>query len=126
MTDYNLYASSCGIMQKDMVRVIQEDYPRFTKAYMSFASNPQRNAIQLIPDAEKKLVSAFGPGPGLSISKSAKKRSHSNRHKPNRLYVRLDDSLMARVQSLYEKMCFVSMQDLLEAAISEFVEKREK
>ena len=83
-----------------------------------------RNALQLIPAAEDLLVEAFGPGPGLSISpKLVSQRSHGNKNKPNRLYLRLDDALRSRVEAVFKAMCFTSMQDLLEAAVSEFVER---
>ena len=127
MADYILYAESCGIQQKDMVRVIRKGYPYFSKAQMSLASNPDRNALQLIPAAEDILVAAFGKGPGLAISpKLSRSKSHGNKGKPNRLYVRLDDSLRSRVQAVYEQMAFATMQDLLEAAIAQFVEKYER
>lgn len=124
MADYVLYANSCGIKQQDMVRVIQKSYPRFGKPQMSLASNPQRNALQLIPAAEDILVSEFGPGPGLSISpKVCNKRSHENKNKPNKLCVRLNDTLRSQLQAVYEQMAFSTMQDLLEAAVAEFVER---
>lgn len=124
MADYALYANSCGIKQNDMVRIIQRNYPHFGKPHMSLASNPARNALQLIPAAEDLLVEAFGPGPGLSISpKLVSQRSHGNKNKPNRLYLRLDDALRSRVEAVFKAMCFTSMQDLLEAAVSEFVER---
>ena len=107
-----------------MVGVIQKDYPYFGKEQMSFACNPERNALQLIPAAEEMLVDAFGLGPGLSISpKVCNKRSHGNKAKPNRLYVRVNDALRSQIQSIYERMCFASMQDLLEAALGDFVRK---
>ena len=124
MADYTLYANSCGIKQNDMVRVIQQNYPRFGKPQMSLASNPQRNALQLIPAAEDLLVEAFGKGPGLSISpRLSSRRSHGNKNKPNRLYLRLSDALRSQVERVYQAMCFASMQDFLEAAVAEFVER---
>lgn len=127
MADYVLYANSCGIQQKDLVQAIQKHYEYFTKVQMSLACNPQRNALQLIPAAEDILVETFGAGPGLAISPQLehKKYSHGNKNKPNRLCLRLDDALRSRVQAIYEQMCFVSMQDLLEAAVAEFVQKHE-
>ena len=124
MADYSLYAESCSIKQADMVRVIKEHYPRFGRPQMSLASNPWRNALQLIPAAEELLVKEFGEGPGLSISpKVCNKRSHDNKAKPNRLAVRINDSLREQVQEVYEAMAFATTQDLLEAAIAEFVAK---
>lgn len=126
MPDYVLYAESCNIKQKDLVSVISKQYPNFGKVQMSLACNPARNALQLIPAAEELLVEEYGAGPGLSISpRLSRPKGHGNKNKPNRLYVRLDNNLRSRVQAVYEKMCFATMQDLLEAAIAAFVEKYE-
>lgn len=126
MADYILYGDSCGIKQRDMVSVIKSRYPFFGKPQMSFACNPERNALQLIPAAEEMLVDKFGPGPGLSISpKLAHRRHTEHRKKANKLYVRVDDHLRSQIQTIYERMCFASMQDLLEAALGDFVRKYE-
>lgn len=126
MIDYLRYADVAGIQQKDMVEAVAKEYPGFTKVQMSFACNPAQYALCLIPEAEKLLEKAFGRAPGLSISPRISDKKHANRSKPNRLYVRLDDSLRSRVQSVYESMCFASMQDLLEAAIADFVSRHER
>lgn len=125
MADYLRYAETCNITQRDMVSAIKEAFPYFSKIGMSLACNPLRNALQLIPAAEDILVTKFGPGPGLSISSTLEKknRKHDNKNKPNRMCVRLDDALRSKVEEVYTKMCFVSYQDLIEAAIAEFVEK---
>lgn len=125
MIDYIRYMDVAGIMQKDMVAAIQHEFPDFDKVRMSLACNPAKNALCLIPEAEKLVEAKFGRGPGLSITPKFGK-THDNKNKPNRLYVRLDNSLRSRVQTVYEQMCFASMQDLLESAISQFVEKYER
>lgn len=127
MADYILYGSSCGIKQKDMVRVIQQGYPYFSKSQMSMASNPERNALQLIPAAEEMLIAEFGVGPGLSISpRVCNKRSHENKAKPNKMCVRVNDDLRSRMQTVYDQMGFATMQDFIEAAICEFVQRHER
>lgn len=127
MVNYNRYMNLAGILQKDMVRVIQKEYPHFSKTQASLACNPARNALQLLPEAEALLEAEFGKAPGLSISpRFGSGKSHGNKNKPNRLCVRLDNSLRSRVQKVYEQMCFVTMQDLIEAAIAEFVSKYER
>jgi hypothetical protein len=126
MIDYLRYADVAGIQQKDMVEAVATEYPGFTKAQMSFACNPAQYALCLIPEAEKLLEDRFGKAPGLSISVKIGDKKHGNKNKPNRLYVRIDDSLRSRVQSVYESMCFASMQDMLEAAIADFVSRHER
>ena len=129
MPNYLLYADHNEISQKEIVAAIQKYYPEFSKIQMSMACYPERYAIQLLPAAEDILVDNFGGGPGLSISpklEGKKLRRHDNKNKPNRMCVRLDDSLRSRVEAVYQSMCFVSYQDLLEAAIAEFVQKYER
>jgi len=128
MANYTLYAESCGILQKDMIRAIQKEFQHFGKEQMSLACNPWRNALQLIPEAEQLLEESFGKGPGLSISPPMRlsQRKHDNKNKPNRLCLRLDNDLRSRLQTVYEQMAFTSMQDLLEAAVAQFVEKYER
>lgn len=128
MPNYLLYAEHNGITQREMVDAIQPYYPEFTKIQMSIACYPERYALQMIPAAEDILVANFGAGPGLSISpklEGRKLRRHDNKNKPNRMCVRLDDSLRSRVEAIFKSMCFVSYQDMLEAAIAEFVQKHE-
>ena len=127
MADYNLYANLCKIRQVDMVRAIQNNgWPQFGKAQMCLAYNPSRNALQLTPEAEEVLVAEFGKGPGLSISPKLNKKSHDNKKKPYRLCLRLDPALRSRVQKVYEQMAFATMQDFLEAAVAQFVDKYER
>ena len=127
MADYILYGDSCGIKQSDMVRVILQCYPYFSKIQMSLASNPERNALQLIPAAEEMLIAEFGKGPGLSISpRVCNKRSHENKNKPHKLGVRVNDQVREQMQTVYEQMGFATMQDFIEAAICEFVQRHER
>ena len=124
MANYLLYAEQYGLTQKDMVEAIHAKYPGFSKIHMNLACHPETTALQLISAAEEILVDTFGAGTGLSISpRLSRDKTHGNKNKPNRMCVRLDDTLRSRVQALYERMCFATYQDLLEAAIAEFVER---
>ena len=123
MTDYIGYAAVKGITRQDMANVVSKHFTNFTKVQMAFASHPEVYALQLIPEAEKLIEDRYGKGPGLSISK--KGRNHGNKNKQHRLYLRLDDATRSRLQSLYERMAFATMQDLLEAAVSEFITNHE-
>ena len=124
IADYVLYYESCALKQKDLVAAIKEKYPYFSKMQMSLACNPERNALQLIPAAEEILVNKFGAGPGLSISRRlSHPRNHGNKNKPNRLSVRVSDALRSQLQAIYDRMCFATMQDMLEAALGDFIQK---
>lgn len=116
MQNYNLYREEKNISNNDMIRVIKDGFPAFTKVQMSFASNPQKSALCLVPEAEALLVAAFGDGAGLSSTskKAAPPKSKPNRKKPHRLVVYLDDGLFSDVQSLATKRGFATMQAFLE------------
>jgi hypothetical protein len=84
--------------------------------------NPEKNGLCLLPAAEELLVANFGHGPGLSITRPDK-RNHANKEKPKRLYLRLSDPMYAQVEDLMSRLCFASMQDLLEAAVQQMIER---
>ena len=120
--DYNKFRESKNLINADMIRCIRTKYPKYTKVQQSMVCNPEKNGVCLLPAAEELLVSAFGPGPGLSISKPDK-RNHENKEKPHRLYLRLSGPMMAEVDALMSRMCFASMQDFLEAAVVQMIER---
>ena len=125
MTDYRRYCSIAGITNKEMIDCLAAKFPKYSKAVQSMVCDPAGYAVQLIPDAEDALLDAFGYAPGLSCERRTSRRSHGNKAKPNRLYVRLDDSLMERVKSTADRMHFAFMQDLIEAALVQFVDRYE-
>ena len=88
-------------------------------------NNPSKNGVCLLPEAEELIEKAYGPGPGLSISKNyqKKRKNHENKDKPHRLCVRLNDTMYEQVNSLLGKMCFATMQDFIEAAIAAMIDK---
>ena len=68
MIDYLRYADVAGIQQKDMVRAIKAEFPDFDKPQMSFACNPAKYALCLIPEAEKLLEEdRLGKGRDLGL-----------------------------------------------------------
>ena len=133
MADYNLYTRAAGITNRQMVSLLRRYYPKYGKPTQTMICNPAKYAVQLTPEAEAVLRLEYGAYPGLSnaacdgsagLPKPVKPRVE-RRRKANRLCVRLDDSLFQSVKELYERTAFASMQDLVEAAIVEFVRKRE-
>ena len=127
MQDYTLCRNEKGLTNNDLIRAVKAGFPSFTKAQMSFASNPQKHALCLIPEAEALIVAAFGNGVGLSSTskKAAPPKAKPNRKKPHRLVVYLDDELFAAVQALATKRGFSTMQAFLESVLHhEVIETR--
>lgn len=123
MSDYRKYCSLAGITNGQMIECLRSLFPKYSKATQSMVCDPWGYAVQLVPEAEKALVSAFGYAPGLADDRPPRKHSHGNKAKPNRLYVRLDDDLMVRVKATMDRMSFATAQDFIEAALYQMVEK---
>ena len=121
MTDYKTYCSRAGISSRDMIQTIQPHFPKYAKPTQSMISNPENYAAQLIPEAEKLLVKAYGWHPGLATPRP---RNHANKHKPRRLTVRVSQSTYERMTALMERLHFGSIQDMAEAALEEFLSRR--
>lgn len=131
MPDYNLYVKSAGISNRQMVEELRRYYPKYGKPTQTMVCNPQKYGVQLTPEAEAILRLEFGSYPGLSEAAWDGKtelpmpRKPERRLKANRLCVRLDESLFRQVKELYDRSAFCSMQDFVEAALVEFVRRRE-
>lgn len=125
MTDYTSYRDSKGLSNNDIIRAIRDVFPRYSKAQHSMVSNPGKNGVCLLPEAESLLVKTWGYGPGLSISEKLRKKrkSHDNKDKPRRLYVRISDAMFERVDAAMKRMSFATTQDFIEAAIQQMLDK---
>ena len=131
MPDYNAYCNAAHITNKDMIAELKKFFPRYGKPVQSMITHPQKYGVQLTAPAEAVLVRAFGEHEGLSTNwvviqaeDMPKERRAERRTKGNKLTVRLDDSLFSQLRELYGKTAFASMQDMVEAAIVEFVNRR--
>ena len=132
MPDYALYVKEAGITNKDMIAELKKFYPRYGKPVQSMITHPEKYGVQLVPEAEARLMLAFGEHKGLSENwliidagdLPKETRRAERRTKANKLTVRLDDSLFTQLRELYGKTAFASMQDMVEAAIVEFVNRR--
>lgn len=122
MPDYEHYLKSAGVTRAQAVPALKKNFRLFTKSTLSMVCHPDDYGVQLTGDAERELVKAFGWQPGLSV---AKRKAEGRRQKPNRLYVRLDDAMSARLESYYSRSAFSSKQDLIEAAILLFLNRCE-
>ena len=121
MPDYALYMEGAGITRKQAITTLNNKYKNFGKATMTMICNPQDYGVQLVSDAEKELIDAFGWHAGLA---NRRRRSEGKRKKKNKLTLRLDDSLYEQLMETYHRTAFASMQDLLEAALVEFLNRR--
>lgn len=132
MPDYNTYCKEAGITNKDMIAELKKYYPRYGKPVQSMITHPEKYGVQLVPEAEARLMLSFGEHKGLSDSwciidagdLPKETRRVERRTKANKLTVRLDDSLFTQLRELYGRTAFASMQDMVEAAIVEFLNRR--
>ena len=126
MQDYNAYRAEKNISNNDVIRVVKGRFPAFSKVQLSFANNPQKSALCLVPEAEECLISAFGSGRGLlSVPESSDspRKPKPNRRKPHRLVVCVDEPLFLRVQTAATQRGYVTMQGFLESLLYKIEEE---
>lgn len=122
MANYPKYCVQAGISRRDMIEVLKKKFPKYEKMTQTVVCNPDDYGAQLIPEAEELLVTSFGFHEGLSLKK---RRNHGNAKKPNRLCVRLDDALYAAFETAFCNSSFLSKQDMIEAAICYYLNRRD-
>lgn len=126
MQDYNAYRAEKNISNNDVIRVVKGRFPAFSKVQLSFANNPQKSALCLVPEAEECLISAFGSGRGLlssPVPNARRKKPKPNRRKPHRLVVYVDEPLFQRVQTAATQRGYVTMQGFLESLLYQIEEE---
>ena len=93
--DYKQFRIDNGIATKDMIEAVREVCPKFSKGTMSFADQPDKYGLCLLPSMDKMLLERFGGGQGKPAPKAAPKRT-----KPNRFVVYLPDDLAEKVKRI--------------------------
>ena len=120
MPDYPLYLQAAKISRREAITELKKQFPTFENPALAMVCNPENYGVQLTPGAEKRLVSAFGWYAGLA---TRPKKKDTGRRKANRLYVRLDDAMFDRLKQLFARTAYSSMQDLIEAALADFINR---
>jgi hypothetical protein len=93
--DYRQFRADHGIAVKDVVDVVREVCPKFSKGTMSFADQPDKYGLCLLPSLDKLLVERFG-----GQVKEAPAKAQPKRTKPNRFVVYLPDDLAEKVKKI--------------------------
>ena len=101
--DYKQYRADTGITSKDMIRVVRDIYPNYSKITQSMVDNPEKYGICLLPAAEKAVTSHFG---------EPDKAPPPKRKKAHRLVVYLEDEPYQEVRACIEEQG-VSTQEFL-------------
>lgn len=133
MADYGAYREAVGITSMDMVVALKPHFPSITKQIISIVNSPQLYGCCLIPEAEDRLAIAFGEGPGLShpVRRFFKRLKHGQRRaerrkKGYRCTIWLQDDLYFRLLSMKTKDEYGTFQALLEAALTQFIEREKQ
>lgn len=129
MADYFAYREAVGITSQDMVLALRPHFPSVTKQIISIVNSPQLYGCCLIPEAEDRLVQAYGEGPGLSFPfrrlfrrLKGNQRPPENRKKNHRVTVWMPPDLYFRLLSLKTKEPYGTMTALVEAALTQFIQ----
>lgn len=93
--DYRQFRMDTGITVKDMVEVLKDVCPKYSRSIQCFADQPDKYGLCLLPSLEKLLVERFGPC--KDTPPAPKSKSKPQRTKPHRLVVYLSDDLNEKV-----------------------------
>lgn len=87
--DYKKFRVDNGLSTRDIVCVLKESAPKYSKVHQSFIEHPDESGLCLLPSLDKLLIERFGAG---SIQATKKE----NRRLKNKLTVRLPDDIYSR------------------------------
>ena len=124
MQNYLEYREQNGISQKNMVIVLKQYFPSFTKSICSLLEKPSKYGVCLCEEAEVLLTKVFGPGPGLAhinYKGEPKKREPSHRKKDQRITVWMTNDMYFRLLSMKTNGTYPTFQSLAEAALEQFI-----
>ena len=112
-----------NITTKEIVSVLKEKFPKFSKIAWCMAQNPAYG-VALSEDAARTLQEIY---PDYKVAqkpsscvKPSKRRSVSNRKKAHRLTVRLDDEAYTKFEAALKKTSATSTQAFLEKVLEEY------
>ena len=126
MTDYKAYQKHVGISNPEMTAELQQVYPSYSKVAASYVNNPREYGVCLLPEAERLLLSLFGPGPGLESlpwQEQPKKKRQDKRRKTNRITFRMDDELWQMANAAKKETGCESWQQLMECLLVDYIRR---
>ncbi len=126
LPDYKAYQAHVGITNPEMTEELQKVFPSYNKVCGTYVNNPEKYGVCLLPEAERLLLSVFGPGPGFASLpwKEKKQKRSDKRRKSNSVTVRMDDELFQFAQAAKQEAGCESMQALFEYLLVAFIKGR--
>ena len=128
MTDYKAYQEHVGITNPEMTTALQNVFPSYNKVCGTYVNNPEKYGVCLLPEAERLLLSTFGPGPGFASLpwQATKKKKSDRRRKGNAVTVRMTDELFQYAKAAKDDTGCSSMQALFEYLLVYYVRSKMK
>lgn len=93
--DYRQFRIDHGLKGDDVVAVIKPICRKFSKGTLSFAEQPDKYGLCLLPSLDKLLIERFG-----GQVKEEPVKAQPKRTKPNRFVVYLPDDLAEKVKKI--------------------------
>lgn len=109
-----------GLQAKDLVEILSDEFPKFSKQSFSMCENPSQYGIVLHPAGFEKLQSLF---PQAAITKKKKKKSGKNRLK-KRISARLNDAEYAALIEKIKLDGFDTMQAFLVFVVRNYLKEK--
>lgn len=106
-----------GLIQKEVIAVIQERYPGYDKPLNSKVENPEKYGVRLVNDAEQMLEDAF-----LKTSPIARKPDKCRL--PQRVQCRLSKPVYERLQQALKRDGYDTVQAGITAIIDRYLDER--
>lgn len=106
-----------GLMAKQMVEVLREQYPKYDKALHSKVERPEEYGIRLVNEAERLLEDAFQKTTPAS-------RKPDRRRLPVRIQCRLSKTNYTQLQLALKRAGFDTVQAGLTYIINLYLDKR--
>lgn len=107
-----------GLMAKQVVDVVSEQYPGYDKYLNSKVENPEKYGIRLVNDAELLLEQSF-----LKTVPTARKPD--KRRLPQRIQCRLSKTRYEQLQQALKRDGYDTVQAGITAMINRYLDKRE-
>lgn len=114
--DYRQYREERGITAREMISVVRERYPRFSRPVQSMIDNREKYGVRLVPEAEELVERAFGPPPEHEVV-----RKKPCRKRPRLFTVRLTEDEAEAFRRAVRDAGFATVQEALRSMVLDWL-----
>lgn len=121
--NYKQFRAKKELKAADVVVTLQEGgFSGFNKHILSYAENPEKYAVCLIPDAEDLIKAAFGQ----MAEDSAAPQKRPKRKKAASIYYRCTKKRQKEIRTVLTALGFKTVQDGMDYILDKFLAEHKK